>query len=131
MEYGASNYILKLSMSVNSLRDTLRKVSAELGASTEARTETDPHQVPPSTSVLTSTPVSPDSLTVPSAPPSDTDLPFTPVREPIVKHPEISKIIQYIGQHYDQDITVKSMSRYVMMGENYVSALFKRKPVIP
>lgn len=40
---------------------------------------------------------------------------------------EISKIIQYIGQHYDQDITVKSMSRYVMMGENYVSALFKKK----
>lgn len=30
MEYGASNYILKLSMSVGSLRDTLRKVSAEL-----------------------------------------------------------------------------------------------------
>lgn len=32
MEYGASNYILKLSMSVGSLRDTLRKVSAELSA---------------------------------------------------------------------------------------------------
>lgn len=31
MEYGASNYILKLSMSVNSLRDTLRKMSAEPG----------------------------------------------------------------------------------------------------
>lgn len=30
MEYGASNYILKLSMSVNSLRDTLRKISGEL-----------------------------------------------------------------------------------------------------
>ncbi|MDQ0721006.1 two-component system response regulator YesN [Paenibacillus sp. W4I10] len=127
MEYGASNYILKLSMSVNSLRDTLRKVSAELGASTEAQTETDHLEVPPSTPVLTSTPDLPNSLTVSSAPLPETDLPFTPVREPIVKHPEISKIIQYIGQHYDQDITVKSMSRYVMMGENYVSALFKKK----
>lgn len=67
MEYGASNYILKLSMSVNSLRDTLRKVSAELGASAEARTETDQHEVPPSTPVLTSTPALPNSLTVSSA----------------------------------------------------------------
>ncbi|MCP1183780.1 helix-turn-helix domain-containing protein [Paenibacillus sp. 1781tsa1] len=128
MEYGASNYILKLSMSVNSLRDTLRKVSAELGASTESQTETQTetnhHEVAPPASELTSTPA---SFTVSSAPPSETDLPFTPVREPVVKHPEISKIIEYIGQHYDQDITVKSMSRYVMMGENYVSALFKKK----
>jgi two-component system response regulator YesN len=30
MEYGASNYILKLSMSVQSLRDTLNKISIEL-----------------------------------------------------------------------------------------------------
>ncbi|MCG7379827.1 response regulator [Paenibacillus sp. ACRSA] len=129
MEYGASNYILKLSMSVNSLRDTLRKVSAELGASAEVPTKTNHHEVSPPATVLTSTPTpaSPASLTISPSPLSETDLPFTPVREPIVKHPEISKIIEYIGQHYDQDITVKSMSRFVMMGENYVSALFKKK----
>ncbi|KQY94492.1 AraC family transcriptional regulator [Paenibacillus sp. Root52] len=124
MEYGASNYILKLSMSVDSLRDTLRKVSAELGTSAEERMEEGHQEVSSPTPLITSTSasltISPDSL-------SETDLPFIPVREPVVKHPEISKIIEYIGQHYDQDITVKSMSRYVMMGENYVSALFKKK----
>ncbi|MDQ0169269.1 response regulator transcription factor [Paenibacillus tundrae] len=126
MEYGASNYILKLSMSVNSLRDTLRKVSAELGDSAEVPTKANHHEVSPPATVLTPTPASP-SLTTSHAALTETDLPFTPVREPMVKHPEISKIIEYIGQHYDQDITVKSMSRFVMMGENYVSALFKKK----
>lgn len=126
MEYGASNYILKLSMSVNSLRDTLRKVSAELGASAEVPTKANHHEVSLPATVLTPTPASPSLTTSPAAL-SETDLPFTPVREPMVKHPEISKIIEYIGQHYDQDITVKSMSRFVMMGENYVSALFKKK----
>jgi len=42
-------------------------------------------------------------------------------------HPEINKIIAYIHQHYDQDITVKMMARYVVMSENYVSALFRKK----
>ncbi|MDR6724426.1 YesN/AraC family two-component response regulator [Paenibacillus amylolyticus] len=124
MEYGASNYILKLSMSVNSLRDTLRKVSAELGTSAEERMEEGHQEVSSPTPLITSTSA---SLTISPEPLSETDLPFIPVREPVVKHPEISKIIEYIGQHYDQDITVKSMSRYVMMGENYVSALFKKK----
>ncbi|WP_440118995.1 response regulator transcription factor [Paenibacillus sp. QZ-Y1] len=108
MEYGASNYILKLSMSVNSLRDTLRKVRTELDAAAGASSGTvDNHEA--------------------STSPSTSHSIFSPVREPVVTHPEISKIIEYIGQHYDQDITVKSMSRYVMMGENYVSALFKKK----
>ncbi|PQP80780.1 DNA-binding response regulator [Paenibacillus sp. PCH8] len=130
MEYGASNYILKLSMSVNSLRDTLRKVSAELGASAEAITDTDHHnhpEVPAPTPILTTTSTPDPSLTVSSALPTESELPFTTVRGPMVTHPEISKIMEYIGQNYDQDITVKSMSRYVMMGENYVSALFKKK----
>lgn len=52
---------------------------------------------------------------------------FGSLSGPVVSHPEISKIIEYIGEHYDRDITVKSMSRYVMMGENYISALFKKK----
>lgn len=93
MEYGASNYILKLSMSVNSLRDTLRKVSAELGASAEVRTEADQHEVPSPSPLITSSPASPNSLTVSSAPPPETDLPFTPVREPNVKHRRLVKLL--------------------------------------
>jgi YesN/AraC family two-component response regulator len=42
-------------------------------------------------------------------------------------HPEINKIIAYIHEHYEQDITVKMMARYVIMSENYVSALFRKK----
>lgn len=45
----------------------------------------------------------------------------------LTSHPEINKIIMYVHQHYDEDITVKAMARYVTMGENYISALFRQK----
>lgn len=102
MEYGASNYILKLSMSVNSLRDTLRKINNELVKSQENRKV--------------------------SAGPSGSAVPLPPLpHEELTSHPEIQKILQYLHAHYDEDITVKSMSQYVMMAENYVSTLFKKK----
>ncbi|MFC7679097.1 response regulator [Paenibacillus sp. GCM10028914] len=94
MEYGASNYILKLSMSVKDLRETLVKVSNELSA------KRSPAEGPARLAAAS--------------------------REKIT-HPEVNKIIDYIEQNYDQDITLKSLARYVMMGENYVSALFKKK----
>ncbi|RUS45765.1 response regulator [Cohnella sp. AR92] len=95
MEYGASNYILKLSMSVKDLRETLGKIDAELKSASAAASS-------PSTGAGGSLQ---DKIT----------------------HPEVNKIIRYIEQNYDQDITLKSLSQYVMMGENYVSALFKKK----
>lgn len=98
MEYGASNYILKLSMSVNSLRDTLRKISGELEKNRKAEPDS-PQESPP--------------------PPQ--------AHEEITSHPEIQKILHYLHEHYAEDITVKSMSQYVMMAENYVSTLFKKK----
>lgn len=98
MEYGASNYILKLSMSVNSLRDTLRKISGELEKNRK---------------------VEPDSPQESTPPP--------PAHEEITSHPEIQKILHYLHEHYAEDITVKSMSQYVTMAENYVSTLFKKK----
>jgi len=100
MEFGASNYILKLSMSVKDLRETLAKISLELISASAS----------PSSSAAQ------DGLSRGSI-------------QPLAKitHPEVNKIIQYIEQNYDQDITLKSLSRYVMMGENYVSALFKKK----
>lgn len=100
MEYGASNYILKLSMSVNSLRETLQKISKEL-----------PKPSPAGGRDTRSSSVEPPPL----------------LPEEVTSHPEIQKILQYLHANYDQDITVKSMSQYVMMAENYVSTLFKRK----
>lgn len=91
MKYGASNYILKLSMSVNDLREALNKINDELKQSRSLgrNTENSVHDK--------------------------------------ISHPEVNKILKFIEQNYDQDITVKSLSQYVMMGENYVSALFKKK----
>lgn len=103
MEYGASNYILKLSMSVKDLRETLAKVSKELSAG-QAAGALRPH----------------------GAPQEQAARPSAAQRERIT-HPEVNKIIQYIEQNYDQDITLGSLAKYVMMGENYVSALFKKK----
>jgi len=92
MEYGAANYILKLSMSVNDLRKILTTISRELDESNITK--------------------------------ETIDLPTNMIQ---INHPEINKIISYIEQYYDKDITVKSLAQYVMMGENYISALFKKK----
>lgn len=95
MEYGASNYILKLSMSVNDLRETLGKINKELMLSRK--------------------------------PPRSGLVPAEPAADRKISHPELNKIVKYIEQNYDKDISVKSLARYVMMGENYISALFKKK----
>jgi len=106
MEYGASNYILKLSMSVNTLRETLHKMNAELMKNHPG------HQTSTGGETTDTIPPQPAHQASPSE---------------ITTHPEVQKILRYIHEHYEQDITVKSMSSYVMMGENYVSALFKKK----
>lgn len=48
-------------------------------------------------------------------------------RYALTDHPEVNKIIQYLHQHYEEDITVKAMADYVLMRESYVSGLFKKK----
>ncbi|WP_172255684.1 response regulator [Saccharibacillus deserti] len=161
MEYGASNYILKLSMSVNSLRDTLRKVGAELAESDKAGGQrfepaADPGAAaegnaaafglrnppaaenrsaaePPGPSDPTERfGLEPGALAETAAGPGDGERPadlglFRLYAESDIAHPEVRRIVEHIHAHYESDITVKSMSRYVMMGENYVSALFKKK----
>ncbi|NOU62461.1 helix-turn-helix domain-containing protein [Paenibacillus sp. LMG 31461] len=47
--------------------------------------------------------------------------------EDLTDHEEINKIIRFIRQNYDENITLKSMARYVAMEEHYVSRLFKSK----
>lgn len=95
MEYGASNYILKVSMSVNDLRETLGKINKELMLSRKL----------------------PDNAPIYAA----------AISTKKISHPELNIIVKYMEQNYDKDISVKSLARYVMMGENYVSALFKKK----
>src|SRR5690625_3879519 len=42
-------------------------------------------------------------------------------------HPEINKVIIYIMENYNQNITVKFLAEHVSMNENYLSGLFKSK----
>lgn len=106
MEYGASNYILKLSMNVKDLRETLGKIRAELEKEAQQRREV--HRSNSET----------DGAAAPHA---------VEGAEERITHPEINKIIDYIRENYHEDLSVKLLSQYVMMGENYVSALFKKK----
>ncbi|TBL79569.1 response regulator transcription factor [Paenibacillus thalictri] len=93
MVYGASNYILKLSMSVNDLRQTLHQINGELTLAAKMQGPGEEEKQ----------------------------------RLKGISHPEVNKIVTYIKENYDKDISVKLLSQYVMMGENYVSALFKKK----
>jgi two-component system response regulator YesN len=47
--------------------------------------------------------------------------------EEYTDHDEVNKIIAYINQHYDQDLTVKFLAQHVALDENYLSTLFKKK----
>ncbi|MDI4643821.1 response regulator [Cohnella hashimotonis] len=45
----------------------------------------------------------------------------------LTDHPEVNKVIAYINDRYDTDISVKSMAAMIAMDENYFSTLFKAK----
>ncbi|XID90274.1 response regulator [Paenibacillaceae bacterium WGS1546] len=116
MEYGASNYILKLSMNVKDLRETLGKIRAELEKEEKTR-------MPAADSPQSARPTERSSGAGRAESP---DAERTDGEERIT-HPEVNKIIAYIHENYHEDLSVKFLSQYVMMGENYVSALFKKK----
>lgn len=42
-------------------------------------------------------------------------------------HPEVNRIIAYIQDHYDRNISVKAMAEMVQMDEKYLSGLFHKK----
>ncbi|WP_164716599.1 response regulator transcription factor [Paenibacillus whitsoniae] len=42
-------------------------------------------------------------------------------------HPEINRIVDYIQNHYDKEITLKLMAEYVALDEHYLSGLFSKK----
>jgi two-component system response regulator YesN len=114
IEYGASNYVLKLSMSVNDLREMLLKISEELTRASETNGR-----------VLHGQPAA--HALQDGHERVNTEQEKHGINLDTISHPEVSKILAYIEQNFAQDITVKSLSLYVMMGENYVSALFKKK----
>lgn len=121
MEYGASNYILKLSMNVKDLRETLDKIRTELEK--EAMQRRDAYR--PRHEADAAAPHA-DEAPVSSA---GGGMPYNArtAAEDRITHPEINKIIDYIRDNYHEDLSVKQLSQYVTMGENYVSALFKKK----
>lgn len=46
---------------------------------------------------------------------------------PETDHPEVNKILRYLLQNYDKEISLQAMAHYVSMDENYLSGLFKKK----
>lgn len=48
-------------------------------------------------------------------------------KEKMSDHQEINRIIEFIQQNYERNISLKSMAEWVSMEETYVSSLFKKK----
>ncbi|RCX21680.1 two-component system response regulator YesN [Fontibacillus phaseoli] len=42
-------------------------------------------------------------------------------------HKEINRVIRYVFEHFDEDISLQAMAQKVNMDENYLSGLFKKK----
>lgn len=105
MEYGASNYILKLSMKVQSLKDALEKVKKELEASAAQGTGA---RLSAGTAI--------------AAAPEHNNPGYEET-----DHPEVNKILAYLHEHYDEDISLAFLANYVAMDVKYISQLFKKK----
>ncbi|OXM84367.1 response regulator [Paenibacillus rigui] len=105
MEYGASNYILKLSMKVQSLKDALEKVKKEL--------ELAPRTASVQAHTVTEGAAAAMEQKAPGYEPTD--------------HPEINKILAYLHEHYQEEISLSFLAQYVAMDVKYISQLFKKK----
>lgn len=102
IEHGASGYILKLSLEREKMQALLKKLNKEL------------QQMRKLTMI---------EKILPESKPTNTKQTFT-------DHPEINKIMNYIYQNYKDQITLKEMSAYINMNQNYVSELFSKKQAI-
>ncbi|MFD0715823.1 response regulator [Paenibacillus sp. GCM10027626] len=49
------------------------------------------------------------------------------VSRTVTDHSEINKILDYIHEHYNTNITLKSLAQFVALEEHYLSSLFKKK----
>ncbi|AJY76511.1 response regulator [Paenibacillus beijingensis] len=97
LEYGASSYLLKLSMDLISFKKMLEKMDAELRKLGRMK------QIETYLSA------------VPERDQAATD------------HPEINKVIEYLNARYRGQVTLSSAARHINMDPSYLSDLFKRK----
>ncbi|GLX66420.1 response regulator transcription factor [Paenibacillus glycanilyticus] len=95
VEYGASGYLMKLSLDLAGLKQAMDKVAAELGRMEKLRK-------------------------------ADKWFPEKSAQEP-TDHPEMNRIINYIEEHFAEEITLKRLADYIRMDASYVSDLFKKK----
>ncbi|SDE44785.1 Helix-turn-helix domain-containing protein [Paenibacillus sp. UNCCL117] len=136
MEYGASNYILKLSMNVQSLMDSLVKVDSELRKrhKHEARQSAsadgpggkpsgyEEERLGTEAGVVASD-ESGAAATGPDGPAAGLQAPL-PAR---TGHKEVDKLIRYMAENYRSIISLKTLAAQVAMDEKYISTLFKKK----
>ncbi|MFC4776769.1 response regulator [Paenibacillus sp. GCM10023252] len=98
LEYGASSYMLKLSMDQLTLVDVLAKITRELQ---------EQHRHQQALSIMKHAGPQPNGR--------------------MTDHSGINRIIQYVQQHYPEVITLQLMAELVVMDASYLSDLFKKK----
>ncbi|MDF2923790.1 MAG: two component transcriptional regulator, AraC family protein [Paenibacillaceae bacterium] len=99
LEYGASGYLLKLSLDPETLRDNLIRIESELSGRDRLK------KLDRVWSGITG---------------NQPDQGFT-------GHPVIDKIIAYMKEHYAEELSLKRLSEFASMESSYLSDLFKKK----
>ncbi|MCL6457193.1 MAG: response regulator [Gorillibacterium sp.] len=99
LEYGASGYLLKLSMEPKSLQDTLSRIEIELAGRDRLRR----------LDKVWST------------------LPQNKPEQGLTDHPDINKVVLHMREHYAEEFSLKRMSILACMEASYLSDLFKKK----
>ncbi|MEK8127600.1 response regulator [Paenibacillus filicis] len=130
MELGASNYILKLSMNVQSLMDALVKVESELGkrrrqAGLPSSTGREGHDAASAAAPQG------EQGRDPAGELGHDKLSGGPNREGELEaetgHKEVDKLILYMKENYRSIISLRTLAGLVAMDEKYISTLFKKK----
>lgn len=98
LEYGASGYILKLSMDPEKLLESLYRIEAELAGRDRLR----------------------------KLDKAVSGLPQKP-EEGLTDHPEINKVIRHLKEHYAEELSLKRLADLACMESSYLSDLFKKK----
>jgi len=124
MEYGASNYILKLSMNVQSLVDALVKVDAELRKRlADGRREAIGVAVGTEGQEASAGQAAEDGRE-PAAPGQSESVALLRAD---TGHQEVDKLLLYMKENYRSFISLKTLANHVSMDEKYISTLFKKK----
>jgi two-component system, response regulator YesN len=99
LEFGASGYLLKLSMDPDSLRESLARIETELADRDRLRK------------------LERVWSTLPQEKPDDG----------LTDHPEINKVILKLREHYAEEFSLKQLAEVACMEASYLSDLFKKK----